>query len=270
MNDPRLLILFIVVAFFLIIRLRSARKKRTQQEKLAQIFPPAWRSILEGKVLFYSQLNEVDKRLFERRIQRFVATKSIEGIDTDIDDTVRLFVAAGAVIPTFAFPDYNYPNVQTVLVYPNSFDEQFQTKRFDGHREFITGMVGNRSLNGTVILSKPDLLESFTGKPNRSNVSIHEFVHLLDKEDGEIDGIPEVLIQRPFVGPWLFEIKKEMQLIESGKSDINPYALTNNAEFLAVVSEYFFDNPDKFKERYPDLYNYLSKIFNSNKAVQTG
>jgi MtfA peptidase len=88
---------------------------------------------------------------------------------------------------------------------------------------------------------------------------------LLDKEDGVIDGIPELLMQRKYVGPWLHEIKKEMRKIETGKSDINPYALTSNAEFLAVVSEYFFDSPEKFKHRHPDLYQFLSTIFNCEK-----
>lgn len=47
-------------------------------------------------------------------------------------------------------------------------------------------------------------------------------------------------------------------------SDINPYALTSNAEFLAVVSEYFFDNPEKMKSRHPELYNDLVGIFKQN------
>ncbi len=33
------------------------------------------------------------------------------------------------------------------------------------------------------------------------------------------------------------------------------------AEFLAVVSEYFFDNPEKLKQRHPELYRYLTDIF---------
>lgn len=242
-------------------------KKKILQEKLHENFPELWREFLSKKVLFYSQLNNADKSLFEKRVQLFLATKKIEGIDTGIDDTIRLMVASSAIIPTFAFPEYNYPNVHNVLIYPNSFDEHFQTQRFEGHREYITGMVGDRFQNGTVILSKPDLVMAFDGLPHKSNVGVHEFVHLLDKEDGAIDGIPEALMKHQFVGPWLHEIKKEMKKIEAGKSDINPYALTNNAEFLAVVSEYFFDSPEKFQHRHPELYEYLSVIFNPGKSI---
>ena len=52
-----------------------------------------------------------------------------------------------------------------------------------------------------------------------------------------------------------------MRQIAEGDSDINPYGLTNNAEFLAVVSEYFLSNPEKFKKRHFELYQFLVKIF---------
>ena len=266
MNNMLALSTLIIASLGLIFYLTASYKKRKELNfKINQPFPEIWLKVLDENVLFYKNLPDSDKQLFEKRVQIFLASKSITGIDTDIDDTIRLMVASGAIIPTFAFPNYNYPHVHTILIYPNSFDERFQTNRFEGHQEFITGIVGNRALNGCVILSKPDLIKGFNGLPNQSNVGIHEFVHLLDKEDGEIDGIPEVLIQQPFVAPWLNEIKKEAGLIETGKSDINPYALTNNAEFLAVVSEYFFDNPDKFQKRHPELYHSLNTIFSRNQ-----
>lgn len=52
-----------------------------------------------------------------------------------------------------------------------------------------------------------------------------------------------------------------MHRIEAGKSDINPYALTSEAEFLAVASEYFFEKPEKFRQEHPELYRQMSRIF---------
>jgi len=262
------IILFTILIIGIVIFLKLFNKKKLLEEKLNQKFPETWRGTLKKRVPFYAHLNKPDSSLFEKRIQLFLATKNIEGIDTEIDDTIRLMAASSAIIPTFAFPEYNYPNVQTVLIYPNSFDEKFQTQRYDGHKEFITGMVDGRSQNGTIILSKPDLIMAFDGLPHKANVGIHEFVHLLDKEDGTVDGIPELMINRSFVGSWLHEIKKEIKKIEKGTSDISPYALTNNAEFLAVVSEYFFDNQEKFQKKHAELYRFLSTIFNRDKSIQ--
>ncbi|MBL1279091.1 MAG: zinc-dependent peptidase [Fluviicola sp.] len=253
-----LVVLLVIAAYFY-------RKKKEKQRKLSELmsrpFPEKWRSILLKKVLFYRNLEAEDKQLFEKQVLRFLATKKIEAVSTTIDDTVRLMVASSAVIPTFAFPNFNYPAVRTVLIYPGSFDEDFDVTKHKGHRQFITGMVGNKALKGTVILSKPDLLAAYNGSRKKSNVGIHEFVHLMDGTDGAIDGIPERLLDHSYVASWLFEIKDEMEDILKGKSDINPYGLTNNAEFLAVVSEYFFENPKSFKKKHPDLYKYMVEIF---------
>lgn len=240
------------------------RNRMRLREKLEEKFPEPWRAILAKRVIFYQRLNEADRKVFEKRVQLFLATKYIEGVEAEVDDTARLFVASSAIIPMFAFPEYTYPRVRTILIYPNSFDDKYDTDRADGTNQDIIGQVSNRFQDGTVILSKPDLERAFDGLPHKGNVGIHEFVHMLDKEDGDIDGVPEILLQHQYVAPWLREIKEEVKRIEQGKSDINVYALTNNAEFLAVVSEYFFDNPEKFKARHPELYQQLSGIFKQN------
>jgi len=231
---------------------------------LAQEFPESWRNILNQHIRFYEELEEAQKAAFEKRVQLFLGTKKIEPIDTEIDDNIRIMVAASAIIPMFAFPEYNYPNLRQVLIYPNSFDEKFQTQHSEKHHGNIIGMVGNRFMNGTMIISKPDLIRAYDGMNHQTNVAIHEFVHLIDNVDGITDGIPEILMKHAYVAPWLNLIKQEMRDIEHGRSDINPYALTNDGEFLAVVSEYFFDNPDKFKKKHPNLYQYLTTIFHQN------
>ena len=225
-----------------------------------QPFPEAWRQMLESNSEFYRHLGEEEKDVFHQRVLFFLAEKKIEGIATDVDDEIRLLVAASAIIPTFAFPFFEYPNLDQVLIYPNSFDHSFQTERYAGHEQDIAGMVGNGFLNGNLLLSKADLVEGFRGR-SPYNVGIHEFVHLLDMADGAVDGLPEILLANAYALPWLQVIKAEVKKIRKGESDINPYGLTNNAEFLAVVSEYFFDDPERFEEAHPELYRFLCTIF---------
>lgn len=258
-----------IFCFFIWIALAAGHyqfnKKYYRRLKLIhKTFPASWKQFLDQHVPYYHELNESDRRIFNLRVSFFISEKRIEGIDTEVTDTDKLLVASSAIIPTFAFPFFEYPNVDEVLLYPNSFDEKFQTARYEGHSENILGMVGDRYLNNTVILSKPDLINAFNGTRNKHNVGIHEFVHLLDMADGATDGIPEILLDRNYVLPWLKEIKSEIHRIEKGHSDINPYGLTNNAEFLSVVSEYFFDNPHEFHKKHPELYEYLTTIFHQH------
>ena len=128
----------------------------------------------------------------------------------------------------------------------------------------ISGMVGSGAMNRMMILSKPDLLQGFRGHPDRHNVGIHEFAHLLDKSDGAVDGVPEVVLPGRAIRPWLNLVQAEMDKIRHGHSDINPYGLTNEAEFFAVASEYFFENPVRMKQKHPELYTMLQQIFHQD------
>ncbi len=261
-NSPITLFLlfFVTIAVFIVFRYVFKRKK-TDKKLLASPFPEAWKTILSEKVLYYRNLPGDKKKEFEKRALGFIAHKKISGVDVEIDDTDKLLVAASAVIPMFAFPAYDFPNVGEVLLYPNSFDSKFRTEERGPDQRNILGMIGDGFMNGIVILSKPDLEAAYNGTRHRNNVGIHEFVHLIDKADGAVDGVPEILFRHSYTLPWIKEIRKEMLKIEKGKSDINPYALTNNAEFLSVASEYFFDNPDKLKRKHPELYSILTKIY---------
>ena len=232
--------------------------KRKSQPNIAS-FPKVWTNILSERVLFYKNLDPVGQTMFEIRVQRFLNNKQVTGVDTEIDDTVRVLVASSAIIPTFAFPNFEYPNVNEVLIYSKAFNKNFETgEGADGN---ILGMVGNRFMKGIVLFSKPSLLAAFDGKAHSFNVGVHEFVHLIDGLDGAIDGVPNMLIENSFALPWLTEIRNEMKKIRQNDSDINPYALTNEAEFLAVASEYFFDAPEKFERKHPALYSYMEKMF---------
>jgi Mlc titration factor MtfA (ptsG expression regulator) len=150
-----------------------------------------------------------------------------------------------------------------VILYPDTFDSEFQ---FEGENRNILGMVGSGYMNGQMILSRAALTKGFSKSAGKENTAIHEFVHLLDKSDGATDGVPENLFAHEYVMPWLKMIHQEIHKIEAGRSDINPYAITNEAEFLAVVSEYFFQKPTELKHKHPELYEMLSTMFSQDLA----
>jgi Mlc titration factor MtfA (ptsG expression regulator) len=41
----------------------------------------------------------------------------------------------------------------------------------------------------------------------------------------------------------------------------DPYAATNPAEFFAVISEVFFEQPDLFNQQHPALYQQLKSFY---------
>ena len=220
--------------------------------------PGNYKRMLEEYVAFYNKLDGEGKTRFEARMQQFLAQVRITGAGTVVEDLDRVFIAAGAVIPLFHFPHWEYTNLHEVLLYPESFDEEYNLQAIERP---IAGMVGWGVLQNQMILSKTDLRQGFLDKSGKYNTAIHEFVHLIDKTDGATDGLPENIINQQFIIPWLDLMHRKIKEITEGSSDINPYGATNEAEFFAVASEYFFERPDLLQERHPELYALLEKIF---------
>ena len=211
-------------------------------------FPTDWKIILARYVSFYNSLSGEEKNRFEYKVQEFLLNCRITGIDTSIDLTDKLLVASSAVIPIFEFNDWKYSNIHEVLLYPTMFNENFDTK---GSGRGILGMVGSGYMEGKMILSKQALRHGFKNESDKKNTAIHEFVHLIDKSDGSVDGIPSLLLEKQYSIPWIDLINKKIDEIYDGKSDINPYGGTDRAEFFSVVSEYFFERPKLLAKNHP-------------------
>ncbi|MDR6241643.1 M90 family metallopeptidase [Aureibacter tunicatorum] len=231
--------------------------KKPKGEKIDEM-PESWKKLLTENVNFYRNLSQEDKIKFENRLLHFISIKRIIGVDTEVEDLDKVLIASSAVIPLFGFSEWTYPNLKEVLLYPKAFDKDFQ---ISGTRKNITGMVGNGVMEGKMILSQKALRAGFIIDNDKSNVGIHEFIHLIDKADGEIDGVPKMLIQNQYAIPWLKIMHDEMNRIYSNQSDINPYGGTNQQEFLSVISEYFFERPDLLKRKHPKLYEAMENIF---------
>jgi len=229
-------------------------------------FPTDWKIILARYVSFYNSLSGEEKNRFEYKVQEFLLNCRITGIDTSIDLTDKLLVASSAVIPIFEFNDWKYSNIHEVLLYPTMFNKNFETK---GSGRGILGMVGSGYMEGKMILSKPALRHGFKNESDKKNTAIHEFIHLIDKTDGSVDGIPSLLLEKQYSIPWIDLINKKIDEIYDGKSDINPYGGTDRAEFFSVVSEYFFERPKLLAKNHPDLYNLLEKIFKQDMASRS-
>lgn len=255
--DALLLAILILALFGLLLILFFRAKKKNI---ITGPIPETFRKILEEHVPFYKNLDDDRKQEFENRIQHFLASTRITGIKTTVEDIDRVLIASSAVIPIFNFSGWEYVNLHEVLLYPDSFDHEFQQ---EGAHRSIIGMVGSGAMNHVMILSQHELRQAFINKTGKTNTAIHEFVHLVDKTDGTIDGVPEFIVEKKYILPWLQLMRKEIELILKDRSDIDPYGATNEAEFFAVVSEYFFERPKLLKEKHPDLYKLLSEIFNS-------
>lgn len=248
-----LLLGFLIALYFILRKPKIKTISLTVEEK----------RMLRDEVSFYAELDNEKKIVFEDKISQFLGMVKIEGVGVEVTHLDRLLVGASAIIPVFGFDNWRYKNLGTVVLYPDTFNKDFQFA--EGERN-IMGMVGDGYMNGQMILSQSALRHGFSKSAGKENTGIHEFVHLLDKSDGATDGVPQNFLKHEYAIPWVKMMHNEIKKIADNQSDINPYATTNEAEFFAVVSEYFFENPTRMKGHHPELYDKLTMIFAQDPA----
>lgn len=256
------LIILTSLLFLVTYYLSSKKKSVTPDREI--IIPSAWVVLLQDKVSFYTHLNNEDKLRFQVDCFKFlndVKIIGVAGVKVELID--RLLVASSAVIPLFGFPEWTYKSINEVVLYPSAFDRNFN---LNNPNEIITGMVGSGIMEGKMILSKPALVYGFENDNDKDNVGIHEFVHLFDKEDGLIDGIPEGFKSNISTMVWVDLVKVKIREIAKNRSKIKEYGATNHQEFFAVASEYFFESPKLLEKKHPELYEMLAEVFNQDLA----
>lgn len=248
-----ILVIFLISAALWNWRMQTIRKIIKASRVKLNLNDRFW---LERHIRFYQNLNKGDKIIFEDRIGLFLAEIIISEIGKEVPEKETCFyVASSAIIAYWGLPYWNYGDLAEVIVYP----ENFTNENLIDKKGVIEGRVHHGGImDSTMILSLEALKTDFSDKVNTKNVGIHEFSHLLDKDDGEIDGKP-FFIPKNESSVWFNLLNNEIDSIIINKSDIDPYGATNCSEFFAVLMEYYRVRPLELKEKHLKLYLFLEK-----------
>lgn len=209
----------------------------------------------------YRAMNGDDQRRLRECIVLFIEDKHFLGCrGIDITDEVRVSVAAGACLLLVGLPHLDvFPRLREIIVYPHDFKEQIEAIGPDGARYSIERIrAGEAWRRGPVVLAWNSVAHSFHGARDGYNVVLHEFAHVIDLQNGEADGIPP-LPSREMLDRWRREFFAEYHaFVEDDRRGamtfIDPYGATDAAEFFAVATEHFFEQPDGMRTAHPVLY----------------
>jgi Mlc titration factor MtfA (ptsG expression regulator) len=226
-------------------------------------FPEKWRNILDSRVDYYRRLSETEKRRFEQQIKFFLHENHVTGVATGMDDTIRLLIASSAIILIFGHPEWEYSALPEILVYPNSFNEDYAIAPQLENRTLIGQVVPQ----GGIVIAKDELVRAFENPGEAYHVGLHEFAHALDMTDGSVDGIPGYLNPR-MIQDWYDLMKDELEKVRGKKSILNPYAGKNTAELFAVAVEHFFQRPEELRATHKQLYEALASYFQQNPHTE--
>ncbi|SET11332.1 hypothetical protein SAMN04487962_104204 [Marinobacter segnicrescens] len=254
----------ITFAVFYLFFYRNWRRNR----ELKRPFPRAWRKLLKSQVPLYRRLPAQLKRELEQRVQLFLSEKDFYGCDGfAVDDRVRLTVAGHACLLILARSYSDYDEVRSILVYPGAY--YVTEPRQNGMVVDMEHQVraGEASSFGQVVLSWDDCEHAARAPGSDHNVILHEFAHQLDYLDGSADGAPPLAGEQ--ARHWqktMSEAYEQLQLSLERHQDswLDPYGATEPAEFFAVLTETFYQQPAHLKQQQPGVYQALCNFYRLN------
>ena len=241
--------------------------ERKRRQIRAHPFPAAWRQILKQRVPYVRALPADLQLQLKRHIQVFIAEKAFMGCDgLEITDEIRVTIAAQACLLLLNRPRGYYPDLRQILVYPGGFVvNREQTDDLGLTRPTRRALSGESWSQGQVILSWHDTLQGAAAPDDGQNVVIHEFAHQLDQETGTANGAP-VLARREHYARWSQVLGAEFNALQTRTTHGQPslfsdYGATDPAEFFAVISEVFFEQPQRMAHEHPALFRELSGLY---------
>ena len=246
-------------------------KQRRRQKLLAEPFPAAWSEILRERVHLYRFLDDEEQAALRSAVRVLLAEKAWEGCKgLELTDEMRVTIAALASVLLLGQRDSYFDNVVTILVYPEAF--RVPEQHHLGSDVVLHGEIehlGEAHLHGPVILSWADITEDAAQPGYGQNLVYHEFAHQLDMQNGEADGVP--LLPRPLRKRWQTVMAREFErLCKAADRErdtlLDQYGATNEAEFFAVVTEAFFDQPLELRDHHPKLYELLHDYYRTEPA----
>ena len=254
--------------------------RERRRKKLTQgIFPSAWEEIIRQNVAHYCMLGDAERAHLRALIQVFIAEKNWEGAGgLELDDEIRVTISAQACLLILGVPHNYYQNVQSIIVYPSTVvPPQRKLGSFEitiAPMDIERPIIGQAFLQGPVIIIWDAVLHGGRHPELGHNVIYHEFAHKLDMLDGAADGTPP-LRDRAEYRDWILVCSREYQRLRHDaamgkKSFLNAYGATSEAEFFAVATEQFFDQPRLMINEAPDLYRVLQEYYRQNPAERMG
>lgn len=239
-------------------------------------FPAAWRRILRERVPLVNRLPPNLQLQLKKHMQVFIAEKSFLGCaGLRITEEMRVVIAAQACLLILNRSTDYFAAVRQILVYPGAFVVQRTSVDDAGvHSEQREALSGESWSQGQVILSWQDTLEGSAVADDGRNVVIHEFAHQLDQENGAAIGAPP-----PSLGDAGHDAQRWSRVFRSAHAQLRAearhgvvglldhYGAKDPAEFFAVVSEVFFEQPQALASDYPALYQELRGYYKLDPAA---
>lgn len=272
MDSQQLLAIVVATGFAAIAALIVGRivRSRRRAADFSEPFSAEWRTLLEQSLRLYARMPLELRRRLEPVVRAFLADVAFVGCQgLAVTDEMRLVIATQACLLIVARDPGTYATLSSVLIYPNEFvvaeaDEDEAGVVTEGERV----LSGQTVDTARIVLSWRDV-QTGGAEGEAYNVVLHEFAHYLDHS---VDGaLSDAGARREAFDAWHDVLDREYEALcdalhRGEETLIDPYGAEHPAEFFAVATETFFEQPREMKRRHAALYGALHSFYGLDPA----
>jgi MtfA peptidase len=269
-------------------RLRAASYKRTLQRRA--ISDALWQSTL-GHLPFLQTISPLDLQRLHHLASLFLDRKEFSGAQGFVvTDAQAVMVAAQACLPILHIAPPDRPDlalrwydgfVGIVLHAGEVRARRMETDEAGVVHSWQENLTGETVHGGPLMLAWSDVVAAGTTASEAYNVVIHEFIHVMDLQDGMPDGCPPMAADARRA--WLATMQAQydafceqvQQWERFGSLAIGPqgasraqqaplidsYGTESLDEFFAVAAEAYFVRRSDFSAAYPQLLTLFDHFF---------
>lgn len=212
-----------------------------------------------------AQLRELAARLLRKKALQAAH-------DLVLTDAMRTLIAVRAALPVLGLGLDYYKDWVTIIVYPGDFRVRHSyTDEIGVEHHYVDELCGESLSDGPMVLS----WETIAGQDGSdgTDLVIHECAHKLDVLNGDANGFPPLhrdMSRRAWTSAFRAAYDRFTAAVDAGeKTQLDPYAATDAAEFFAVLSEAFFTQPRWVARPFPDVYQQLRAFYRQDPLAAT-
>ena len=246
-------------------------RQRKRRRAVETPFPEQWRAFLEEGMTHWSWLDKGEQARLEGLVKEFLHDKRFEWSNgLAPSDEIRVLVSASACLLILGLERAYFRDVGSIIMYPSGVvvaGRRGSPSVRGLETESIVPILGEAALHGPMVIAWDSARHAAAHPETGHNVVYHEFAHKIDMADGSADGVPPMT--SPLRDTWEIVAEAEYTKLQEGTNRhpfLDPYAAVNRAEFFAVATEFFFDQPMAMKRHLPDLYTVLCEFYNQDTA----
>ncbi len=215
----------------------------------------SYKEPLQKYFKYYQRLHPFDKKLFEKRVQKFITLKKFIPRNMDqVTDEMKALIAASAIQLMNGLPKIYFAHFKRILIYPDDYYSKISQRYHQG--EVSTG--------GIIVLSWKNFVEGYVDNKDGRNLGLHEMAHALRLENA-IHNEEYGFLDDDVLMTWTDLCYQEINKMDDAKSEFfRDYAATNSHEFFAVAVENFFEKSKEFKQWHPEMYEILTVMLNQD------